>query len=234
MQHRRNSVATLLIVCLAGAGCGGDSGNPTNETPTVPSTSASILSTSSPTGQAIPTAATLKSALLTVQDFPTGWKTTPVSDSESEASGDCGDRLEAFDDAHPDSKIKAEAAFESDSDEIDEELMAFTDIDALTADVAEYISIIRGCTTIELQVGDDEVKLSVSELSFPRLGDESLAYSATGKIDGVSIELNLVMVRLGPVLLQLTQSGVFSADAEFLSEIATKAVAKLEAAIPIR
>jgi hypothetical protein len=233
-----HSVARVVAVLTIGAvaACGGSSAGGSggqakgaSSSPAAPAPSA----TPSITGPQPPSATTLRTALLTVQDFPTGWKTTPVTDSKSKASGDCGDKLEAFDKAHPDSKIKAEADFARQSDEIDEELQAYSNRPDLQAQFAEYAGIIRGCSTLTVQADKEKVKLAVSELSFPKLGDESFAYAATGKIQGIEFELNQVIVRRGSVLVQLTQSSVFSGDVDLLTTTATKALAKLDKVVPV-
>ena len=187
-----------------------------------------------PTGPGAASVAILKAALLTVQDFRTGWKSKPVTDSKSKSSGDCGDKLEAFDKAHPDSKIKAEADFEKDSDEVDEELQGYSDVADLKAQLAEYIQIIRGCRTLTLTNGGEKINLQVSELSFPKLGDESFGYSATGKSQGVTIVLNLAVILRGHVLVQFTQAGIISADADDLAATATKALAKLDTVVSVQ
>jgi hypothetical protein len=224
---------SALLGVVAVTSCGGSSGGSKAQPQSDGSSAAAAPSSSpSPSGPQPPSAATLRAALLTVQDFPTGWKTTPASDSNSKASGDCGDKLEAFDKAHPDSKIKAEADFEKQSDEIDEELKAYSDVADLKSQLAEYATIIRGCSTLTIQADKEKVNLKVSELSFPKMGDDSFAYSASGKVQGVEFELNLVIIQRGLVLLQFTQSAVFGADVDFLTTITTKALARFDTAVP--
>lgn len=227
---------TAAVSLLTAAACGGSSNDNTGaaDSPAPRSSAASSLplQSASPTTPGVDVN-TLKGALLTVDDFPTGWKTTPVTDSDdSTTSGDCGQKLEAFDKEHPDAKVKAESDFERKSDEINEELQAHPDPSALRAQVAEYANIITGCTTLILKNDGETIKLDVGVLSFPKLGDSTLAYSASGKVEGVSIEINKVLIQRGAVLLQLTQASVFSADAELLTATATKALAKLDAKVP--
>lgn len=230
---RRSWTGTLLTCCLVGvSACGGSSGDddPAAASESAPATTRAAAS-ASPTGPTAPTEATLKKALLTVQDMPTGWKAgvpDPDDEDDTDAGGDCGAKLEAFDDKYGDAEATATAKFEQEADEIEEELKAYADSADLEAQFTEYVGIIRSCRELILDTGDEKVSLTVAELSLPKMGDESFAYSATGKVQGITIALNFALVRSGLVFVQLSQAGVFSADAEVLADTTSKALAKLD------
>lgn len=230
---RRSWTGVLLTCCLLGSsGCGGssDAGDKVAGPESAPATTRAAAA-ATPTGPTAPTEATLKTALLTVQDMPTGWKTgvpDPDDEEDTDTGGDCGEQLEAFDDKYPDADATATAKFEQDADEVEEELKAYADSADLQAQFTEYVEIIRSCRELILDTGDEKVTLTVAELSLPRMGDESFAYSATGEVQGITIALNFALVRRGLVFVQLSQASVFSADAQLLADTTGKALAKLD------
>jgi hypothetical protein len=171
------------VACLMSlAACGGSS-EPKATSPTKTQTVSPT-----PAASKAPSKATLKPALLTVSDFPTGWTTKPVDDSEGDLSGDCADKLKAFDKKYPDATDKVEADFEEDSAELDETIQGYASAAELAAEFAEYSTVVRECESLTTKIEGHKIVLTVGEIPrhwLPNQPGECAAWRAAGLLHTV-------------------------------------------------
>lgn len=212
-----------LVMVAACSGSSGSKGTPSTGSPSSKPTPAASQAASK---------ATLKPALLTVSDFPTGWTTKPLDDSEGNLSGQCADKLKAFDKKYPDSTDKVEADFEKDASEIDESVQGYPSATKLSKEFAEYAGLVRECQTLSTKIEGKKIVLTVGEMSLPKYGDESIGFSAKGKYQGFEFQINEVVVRRGGLLVSFTQSDVLGTDSDLLVGTINKAMAKLNRVLP--
>lgn len=218
------SVACLSLL----AACSGSSGSKAT------SSTSSRTASPTPTASQVPSKVTLQPALLTVSDFPTGWTTKPVDDSEGDLSGSCADKLDAFDKKYADSTDKVEADFEKDASEVDETIQGYASSAELAREFAEYAGLVRECRTLTVKIEGTKLVLNVGELSLPKFGDESIGFSAKGNYKGIEFQINEVTVRRGGLLVSFTQSDVLGTDADFLVTVINKAMTRVNEVLPPR
>jgi hypothetical protein len=221
MHHRefrrvRRSIATLkagvvVAILLTGAGCGGGSPSPpsggTNATsPANASTSTARQPAFSPprTG---PLADHLTKSLLTIHDVPGGWRLSQDARGDPEDTDFCGQNLSSIE-AHRTKLAEVEVGFERGSDGpfLVHAIAAYPEgtaqatMDRLTAAIA---------SCVEITVRDDEGTAStwqVQPLSFPSLGDQSVAFrefQTVNQVEAVVVYLrrgNLVGIVIGIAL----------------------------------
>lgn len=219
-------LATVTVLLLIAA-CGG------NKTPDRAGSSAPKGATSS---YSTLSKDELKSVLLSIDDMPTGFAvdSDPSDDDEDDfTSGDPG--------------CKALIASSND----DKNKVADKDVSFTQGDfgpfVSESVSIqkkgtalggfvdarkgLDNCTTYVAGTGDDAAKFKVGAMSFPNLGDETLAYQLNGEASGFPFTGHIVAVRLGDNIVFLSGVGIGAsalAPSNF-EKIARAAVKKVKA-----
>ena len=237
---RRVTTSLALAGLLTLAACGGDSGGSDDRAATVdapPAGTPAKPAEDSGRGDAL-TEAELKPALLTVQDLPTGYTVGESSEDEddSEASGasdGCSAKYKALGDAdETDVSAEAEASFEGPSlgTVLEHGLESYEDEDVPEQRFKDVLSVLNDCPTFS-ETDDTGAKtdFTVSALSFPKKGDETVALNIkvkTADFDGV---LNFVVVRIGRNVMSIAQGGL-TADIAALEQAVNKGVEKLTAA----
>ena len=218
-------VVSALVVITA---CGG------NETPERAGSAAPKGATSnySPLSKV-----ELKSVLLSIDDMPTGFAVDPdPSDDEDDDDFTSGD---------PGCKALVESS-EDDKNKVADKDASFTQGD-FGPFVSESVSIVKKgtasdgfadardglgkCKSYVAGKGDDAAKFKVGAMSFPNLGDETLAYQLSGEASGFPFTGHIVAVRLGDniVFLSGVAIGTSALDPSTFEKIARAAVKKVEA-----
>lgn len=233
---RRRLVAVLVPVVLvttAGCGSGGDTTGderartiegPASEAPDVPAGD----------GDETLSEAELRAALLTVQDLPTGYTldSSPDEDDDEPLQGDdCAARFEALDEANEDPAAEAEVDFEGGFGVLlSESLSSYDDKDQLEEAFDKFASLASDCPSFT-DTDDDgtTTKFTLGALSFPKLGDETLAITLNVEAAEFNGKINIVVVQLGRNLMSVLQGGL-TADAAVLEQAARKGLEKLAAA----
>ena len=159
--------------------------------------------------------------LLTVTDLPTGWSATPAT-GPGGASPVCNaPSLQATFGAVP----TAEADFQqSDLGPFVVESIGRYDTPDTATQVLQYMQQSAACGT---WTSSDGAQNTMTAQPAPGLGDESLAYRFTVKSAQFTLESDIVVVRVGAIVLQLLNASLQSVDSALTQSLVQQAVAKL-------
>lgn len=228
-MHRPLALTLALSVALALAGCGED---PPERADTI--AAEQPAATSAPPEKPAGNGETLskkeaKAALLTVEDLPSGWsKAAQPDDGDSKAKTEparCAAILEALDKA-ADPVAKAEAQFEQGLQLLEHSVTSFEDdAEGLVKKATDAFSRCSSFTSTEPDGTRLEVKMSA--LSFPNLGDRTLAVRMTGSGGQIDIVLDIIMIAIGHNGVGIIAGGLTPVPGADLEAIARKAVTKL-------
>jgi hypothetical protein len=177
----------------------------------------------------------LEALLLTVDDLPTGWAIESFG-TFSDGGDDDGDGDECGSDIIPglgdvDDNPTASVDFSSGGELPEINLFSQLIIDVGDGDAAEQFieAVPEVLSECPLTVDDEGAETSVSEMSFPDLGDASIAYEISVSAEDVPFTLTgaFAMIAVGDRITVLFGLGE-GAEGEFLEEVATTAVDRLD------
>jgi hypothetical protein len=234
----------LLVVPIAlamvFAGCGGDdddraSGSPSDE-PT--ETTAPNTTTTAPAAPVLE-GEELRSVLLEVSDLPTGWSTMP--DEPDDEPGDdnlCNDKPAPF----PEDDNEEEIGFSGGANDVPLlfNLAASGPEDEMAEKFAFLEAALSECVgeTWDTTEDGETTTYSLRDMSFPELGDDSLAFSMRAEAQFGTIEFGIVAVRrrtLVSVLMgagaNLPMLGLNPFPEGVLEDAARRATEKMDAAL---
>lgn len=234
-SYRRRLATALIPLALVVTGCGGGDDAAGDRARTVTTPESEEPSAIESGGDTPLTEAQLKSALLTVQDLPTGYTVGESSDDdEIDHSADpeeCASKFEALDETEEqDVAAEAEAAFEGGFGVVlEQELESYEDENVLKQKMEDVLEVMTECPTFtDTDESGDKIEFTVSPLSFPKLGDDTIALNIKIKTADFDGTLNLVVVRLGRNVMSVGQGGL-TADAAVLEQVTHKGLEKLAA-----
>jgi hypothetical protein len=171
-----------------------------------------------------PTSAQIRPQLLTLSEMPAGWASAPNSkDGSSTTDQICSGKLDNSIGGKnaPSAQVTFKAAGSSlIPSELDE---AIGYDPTASADFSKAKSILDSCHSGKEQ----GVTLSIGQMSFPSLGDQSSAWLVSGAESIISISAPIVIVRKGDYVMILTLLGTGSNQTSTLEGIATTAVGKM-------
>lgn len=240
MNTARRFAAVLVPLAVLAASCGGSDDSdgderartieaPESEAPKEPEGGGGG-------GDKTLSEAELKAALLTVQDLPTGYTldTSPDEDDDETqgSSEECSDRFEALTEAEEqDDTTEAEVSFEGGLGVVLEQgLESYPDEEIPAERFDQVVEVLNDCPSFTSTEADGtNTEFTISPLSFPKLGDDTIALNIkvkTSEFDGV---LNFAVVRLGRNVMSIGQGGL-TADAAVLEQVARKGLEKLAGA----
>lgn len=236
---RRLSAVLLGFVVLGASGCSSEERPERADTVQAPSASQPSASGTASENAAADTALTpeqAQAALLTVQDLPTGWSTDP-SAAPTEEDGDdpiqpeeCAAVFRPLKDGS-DPLAKAEANFSSGGlgPVLQQTVTSFED-DA--ADRLQGLTDALGaCPEFSLTDSSGVVTTFVAApLSFPNLGDRSLAVRLRGSNDTIDVTLDVVYVAVGRNAVSLVTGGLVPMPGADLEAVGRRSVERLDAA----
>ncbi len=246
LRHLTGAIAASVLPALLLAGCAdspdraqtiGGSGSGT-------STAASSSSQAKPAraGDEL-TAAQAKKALLDVSDMPTGWSPVPASPSSSSSSSSasssgtikpasCQKLFDEMDnDSGPEAKVSQEVSFTSGGalgSQLTETVSSFEAGDQQDK-VGRLADLLTSCPTITTVDSGEKTKLTLTGLSFPNLGDQTLAFRAASTVQGIDVTLDAVFVATDHNVVSITVGGLKSVDGAELEKIVRAGVAKVAA-----
>lgn len=175
----------------------------------------------------------LKGALLTVTDLPTGYKSVPVKPKSSSGpsksdNADCAKRYKAIDKVTDKASAKAEADFEGPGlgTVLQQNLASYADENQVKTGLATLTKLFSDCPTFSQTDADGKIDYTLSPLSFPKLGDETLAIGVTIKNSSITAAADIVISRLGRNLQLIVQGGL-GTDAVALEKAARAGVTRL-------
>jgi hypothetical protein len=179
---------------------------------------------SDPAGRPTPTAADVKSQLLTVADLPAGWK-VDNSKGGNDNSGEpsCLAGMDAMADPEPAADITFVQA--------DGIPMLIENIGYVGDSAKRYMSAateaLDGCTDVSFNADGDTLRGTVSSLTFPQLGDEARAWRMAFTVQGIAFDFDLAFVRKGSELLMIGYANLGMRPPAELELFATRALAKM-------
>ena len=229
-------IATTTVILVATAACGsGDSGSSDRaRTIAAPSASAEPEAPEGD-GDRTLTEAELTAALLTVADLPTGYTAVPASEddaSETEAEGDCQRQFESLSAAEGDEAASAKASFGGGGlgSVLEQGLESYEDEGTVEERFDNVVSVLSDCPTFStIEEDGTTTDFTVTALSFPKLGDDTVALAITGTTPDFTIAINVAIVRLGRNVMSVIQGGL-TADAAVLEQASRTGLDKLAAA----
>jgi hypothetical protein len=230
------ATTALLALALTACGGGGDAGEDERaRTVTAPS-SAAAGPEGDGDGDKTLTEAQLQAALLTVPELPTGYKAAAEEqdDDDNETTGtndECSAKFEQLGEAEGQESASAEASFEGGFGVLLEQgLESYEDEDTVQQRFDDVVEVLSQCQAFT-STDDDGVttEFTIGALSFPKLGDDTVALAVTGRTPDFNLSLNFVVVRLGRNVMSIAQGGL-TTDAASLEQAARRGLEKLAAA----
>jgi hypothetical protein len=214
----RVRVSTLLLaaMCALCGACGSSKSHASASTTATTGTSGiPISSSTSAAGVPVDTA----SELLTISDLPAGWA---VKNSGVGGAQGCDRVYEALKQTHPIST--ASAAFEQGQlPELQEAIAAFATDTSAAAGYSASISDLDNCHS--LKTGG--ATLTIGQMSYPRLGDQSTGYQLIVTEDDESAYADEVVASKGTQVLILEYGSLDTPDLSAIEPLFTAAMAKL-------
>lgn len=206
---KRTVAAALAVALLLGA-CG-DGGNEEERAETVPAEGAE---------EEAPTEAEPKAAdamLLTVADMPTGYsEKTPAPEEDDNSPAPCPE-FENIEELESDSEAernftKGEPSLFG-AAELSQEVHVFNSSDEITERFGAFVKLLENpeCRTFDTTDADATFKGTLTPLSFPKLGDDTLAMHMAAQVSSEGIDLpialDIVVFRKGRALNLLSTVG---------------------------
>lgn len=179
----------------------------------------------------------VKAALLTVTDMPTGWSATPNQDDAE----DTNDTMEPascqamFDKMDADKgaakpKAKAEASFAAGGalgTQFSMEVSSFEE-DGQGDKVEEVAAALSKCSKItSTDSSGIKTEMELAGLSFPNLGDQTLAMRMNAQSDGIAVVADLVVVATGHNIVTFTAAGLQPMPGADLEKVARTGMVKV-------
>jgi hypothetical protein len=169
------------------------------------------------------TKAQLRSKLLSLSNFPTGWTVdNSSSGGGSVVNGGC---LAGVKQA-PKSETKVSAAFENGQlPELQEELVTGH---GASAAYNRLNRVLAGCKHFTASSDGQTLTLTVGAMSFPSVGSESSAYGVTMEIKGINAGADFVLFRIGSIGGLIEYANIGQPDPSQLQGFVAEAVNKIE------
>jgi hypothetical protein len=226
---------TLLALALTACG-GGDAADEDERARTVTAPSSAAAEREGDNAGETLTEAQLEAALLTVPELPTGYKAAAEEEEEDDSettgtSDECSAKFEQLGEAEGQEAASAEASFEGGFGVVLEQgLESYEDEDTVEQRFDDVVEVLSECQAFS-STGDDGVTtdFTIGALSFPKLGDDTVALAVTGRTPDIDVSINFVVVRLGPNVMSIAQGGL-TTDPAALEQAARKGLEKLAAA----
>lgn len=220
-QHPRDKafVFRTVLFCLVGAWLAAScSSGHISGSPTPHGTQGSTTILGSTTTAAV---VDLTGELLSASDLPTGWAETPVPADQAKTCN-----TQPFDPAKPTGKARRYFRKNGYVPELEEELATFADAHAAFATVKARLD---ACRSFDATSRGQTVHESEGPMSFPQVGEESAAWTATFTLQGVGIVGDIVVARRGNQLVGIAMVDIGSVDTDQLQQFVTAALQRMPA-----
>jgi hypothetical protein len=173
----------------------------------------------------------LKKLLLTLPDLPTGWSIDPSQSNPDDTSAFSGcPSLNNMDKTFPSTaRANIDLTKSTEGPFAGEKLQSYSG-DNATKGMAALRPAAAACTSIKSTAPDGTVyDLTMAEMSFPAIGDESVAFQLTGNINTTPVDGQFVYARKGNLVSAISAVAVNGnkVDLGELQKITEAAVAKL-------
>lgn len=180
----------------------------------------------------------VKAALLAVGDMPTGWAAAKSEPDEEDTStvepASCQKLFDQMDSAKQDvkAKHKAKVSFEQGGMlgvQFEEEVSSF-DEDGQGDKIEAVAKVLTQCSKMTMVDGSDRTPMTMTGLSFPNLGDQTLAFRATAKSEGIEVVVDVVFVAVGHNIVSFSAAGLQPMPGTDLEKVAHAGMRKVAAA----
>jgi len=182
-------IGTLVI--LSACGGGGSDGGSDQPAPSAPLSEAQA-----------------QKALLTIGDFESDWKAEPVDDSDAGITITQGDPSCSVLAKGPDDKAptEVESSFtRADQASMSDTIESYDDSSQAKTQWRARLKAVSACHAFTLGgSGTPSVEVQVEPTDVSDLGDEAAAFRATGTVQGVTMNLDLMTVRIGRNVVAIT------------------------------
>jgi hypothetical protein len=182
-----------------------------------------LLGAAGPSGAGAPKSKLAnKSMLLSVGQLPTGWS---VSTSPAAGSVGCYGMFMEPKGMKETSDAKVGFVDNGNLPELAEEIATYSKTSS-----AAYLAAtakLSACPKFSGTTGGEKVKGTVGQMSFPRFGSQSEAFTVTINIAGETAVEDLLIVRKGPYLIAIDDGDLFSPDTGQFEGFVKLALAKV-------
>jgi hypothetical protein len=164
----------------------------------------------------------LQSKALSISNLPAGWS-VHKNTSTGSASVECPGAVSHVVPAH-DTKVEV-GYTDGQFHVLYEDLVAGSDTASVFAKVERDYALCKRFT--ETKDGQTAV-LMVGQMSFPTVGNESVAYSDSLSSQGTNVRADVILFRVGDILCALTYADTGSPDVTSVHAYVTEALEKIE------
>ncbi|KQU64139.1 hypothetical protein [Phycicoccus sp. Root101] len=180
----------------------------------------------------------VKAALLAVGDMPTGWaaaESEPEKDDTSTVEpASCQKLFDNMDTSGKKvkAKNKAKTSFTQGGMlgvQFEEEVASFDD-DNQGDKVQGLAKVLTECSKMTVVDGADRMPMTMTGLSFPNLGDQTLAFRAKAKSDGIEVVIDAVFVAVGHNVVSFTAAGLTPMAGDDMEKVARAGMDKVATA----
>jgi hypothetical protein len=184
------------------------------------SLAATLMATASSAGAI--TRSQLQSKALSISNLPAGWSVHNSSTSSASVAA-CPGVIRHVVPAHD---IKAKVGYADGRFHVlYEDLVAGSDTASVFAKIERDLALCKRFT--ETKDGQT-ITLTVRQMSFPAVGNESAAYSDSLSYRGINVGADVILFRVGDILCALTYAHIGSPDITSVHAYVTKALEKIE------
>ena len=183
-----------------------------------------VLSAGIASASTTATEAMIRGKLLSLSDLPAGWTLANVPATNKGYSGPCAAALS------PKPRPGLTEAYVAFTDRGRSPLLGEKVVigKAATARYDHVNAILKSCKFLTFALGGTNERGTVDPLSFPKLGSSSSAYTITVPTTlGVSVGIDIVIVRSGPYALVVEYSTMGTPDSSVLETFVHQALAKV-------
>jgi hypothetical protein len=230
MRRRLFSIA-VAVCALVTAGCGAD-GSSGDRARTVPQDTATAAHQTGKGPAKQLSDGQLRAALLTVQDMPTGFTVDTDTSKDSAGTLQGCEQLDGLN-QNAGTGLDIEAKFTKGGfGPFVSETLGQKDEKEAKAAVDKFADALSSCKTAKSTGTDGKVtEFHLSPLSFPKLGDDTFALRMSADAEGLTIGIDVIVVRRAGVMLVVLNAGVGSPDSAITETVARKALAKVDKAL---
>jgi hypothetical protein len=228
----------LLAAGAALAGCSNSTDNPRADTIGASGPVSATVGVPTAARRAA-TVAELRAALPTIRDLPTGYALDTAKDAASTDTVDqprCKsiiDGLDKREQGDPAAAAKISVTYRTGGafgSSLSADVRGYRDPRTPSASLAAIGTAFNACPTFTTRSAKDgtETTYRLAALSFPLLGDQTVAYRLNASTQGFDLTADLVYTRVGQCTVSVVNGGLMTLDPAALERVARATVSRLE------
>lgn len=222
-MSRKALIASLATLALVLSGCGEDEDERARTVGAPASDASDAEAEDSEESQSASRDVDLEAALLTLDDMPTGWTTDTVeaTGNDSDSATLCG--AELIEEVEPAGEVSADFSAGDLGPLLNHSILEYEDDEAARV-LTDFADALAGCEEWTEETDEGPMTLRPTPLSFPSLGDETVAVRIDAANELVDMTMDMVVWRHGDTLNIITMMEAFGTpDGEQTEEFATLA-----------